>query len=154
MLKHCILDCYLNIIIWLPVIWQVLLITKLDTIISTFPPVWNVCVCRQRRRICGGRSGVHNGRSSKVVSKTFEAFFSICKWNYYSVGNGKKERQFLLKCILFKKLCFAWSSIDTIWWYLHLMSAEVNLRISWKYQQIVSVEYSANHHFKDECTLT
>ena len=75
MLKHCILDSYLNIVIWLPVIWQVLLITKLGTVISTFRPVWNVCVCRQPRRRYGGRSGAHNSRKSKMFSKNYKTFF-------------------------------------------------------------------------------
>ena len=53
----------------------------------------------------------------------------------------------------FLKQCFAWSSFDTIWWYLQLMSAEVSLKISWRYHQIVSIEDRAKQCFKNKCAL-
>ena len=53
----------------------------------------------------------------------------------------------------FLKQCFAQSSVDTIWWYLQLMTAEASLIISWRYHQIMSFEGLAKLCFKSEPTL-
>ena len=53
----------------------------------------------------------------------------------------------------FLKQCFAQSSVDTIWWYFQLMTAEASLIISWRYHQIMSFEGLAKLCFKSESTL-
>jgi hypothetical protein len=48
----------------------------------------------------------------------------------------------------FLKQCFARFSIDTIWWYLQLMSAGLSLKTSGSYHQIESIERCEKHFFK------
>ena len=45
------------------------------------------------------------------------------------------------------------SPVNTIWWYFQLLSAEVSLKISCKYHQIVSTEDCAKQYFRNEWTL-
>ena len=46
----------------------------------------------------------------------------------------------ILKSIQFLKQCFARSSLEPVWGYFQLMSAELSLKISWNYPQIVSIK--------------
>ena len=62
-------------------------------------------------------------------------------------------RFYVTKVHLFLNQCFAQSSLNSIWRYFRLMSAEYSLKISLQQPQIGSNEDHAKHDFKSKWTL-